>query len=139
MDTPDKRQRNHPETIRVRALVPSITVRDLATSLIWYRDVVGFHVDEAHDFEGEVRGYTLMAGAQQFLISQDDFAKGKDRIKGLGMRFYLQTAQDVDEMAAAIKGRGGILDSEPADMPWGARAFDIVDPDGFRFTILRQG
>jgi len=27
----------------------------------------------------------------------------------------------------AIKGRGGQLASEPADMPWGVRAFDLVD------------
>ena len=38
-------------------------------------------------------------------------------------------------LAGAIRERGGTLASEPADMPWGARAFDLVDPDGFRLTI----
>ena len=38
-------------------------------------------------------------------------------------------------MADFIKSRGGTLASEPAYMPWGARAFDLLDPDGFQLTI----
>jgi uncharacterized glyoxalase superfamily protein PhnB len=51
------------------------------------------------------------------------------------MRLHLTTAQNVDEIAAGIKQRGGKLDSEPADMPWGTRAFALTDPDGFKLTI----
>ena len=57
-------------------------------------------------------------------------------MKGLGMRFYLETVQDVDEIAEHIKARGGTLASEPADMPWGPRAFSLEDPDGFAFTVM---
>jgi len=138
MNAPDKAARSQPETLRLRGLAPSITVRDLQASLAWYRDVVGFHVDSAHEHEGVVRGYTLAAGTQHILIGQDDGAKGADRVKGLGMRFYLETTQDVDEIAAGITARGGTLASEPADMPWGPRAFDLVDPDGFAFTIMSE-
>jgi predicted enzyme related to lactoylglutathione lyase len=38
----------------------------------------------------------------------------------------------------AIKGRGGQLASEPADMPGGVRAFDLVDSDGFLLTISSE-
>ena len=38
-------------------------------------------------------------------------------------------------MKAGTKESGGILDSEPADMPWGARIFRLKDPDGFKLTI----
>ena len=41
-------------------------------------------------------------------------------------------------VAAAIKARGGELDSEPTDRPWGARDFSVVDPDGFRISISSQ-
>ena len=138
MNPPDKRDPNQPQTLRLRSLVPSVTVRDLEVSLAWYRDVVGFHVQEAHEHDGKVRGYTLVAGTEHLLIGQDDGAKGLDRVKGLGMRFYLESVRDVDQIAADIKARGGTLASEPADMPWGPRAFDLVDPDGFRFTIMSE-
>ena len=136
MNAPEVPDRRHADTLRLRNLVPSLTVRDLEASLAWYRDVVGFHVEEAHEYEGQVRGYTLIAGTQRLLLGQDDGAKGLDRVKGQGMRFYLETAHDVDVIASLIKSRGGTLASEPEDMPWGPRAFNLVDPDGFAFTIM---
>lgn len=132
----DTFQRSQPERLRARTLTPSLTVSDLPASLAWYRDVVGFHVKESHETDGVPTGYELVAGNQMLFISQDDFAKGRDRAKGLGMRFFLTTAQDVDELADGIKARGGTLASEPADLPWGPRAFSLVDPDGFTFSIV---
>ena len=41
-------------------------------------------------------------------------------------------------MAAAIKKRGGKLDSEPKDQPWGSRDFSLTDPDGFKLTIAAE-
>jgi len=72
------------------------------------------------------------------MLSQDDFAKGRDRKKGQGMRLWLNTVQDIDALAMQIKGRGGVLDQEPRDMPWGARVFTISDPDGFKFNVVQE-
>jgi uncharacterized glyoxalase superfamily protein PhnB len=69
------------------------------------------------------------------MIGQDDWQKGRDRKKGEGFRIYCTTTQDVDVLAAAIKKRGGRLDSEPVDQPWGSRDFSLTDPDGFKITI----
>jgi uncharacterized glyoxalase superfamily protein PhnB len=129
-------KRRTPETLRVRSVSPGLTVGDLQKSLAWYRDVAGFHVGEMWKGpDGAVRGAEVMAGAARFFLGQDDWAKGRDRKKGEGFRLNLTTAQSVDEIAAGIKQRGGKLDSEPADMPWGTRAFALTDPDGFKLTI----
>ena len=132
-------ERDRPESLRLSSIAPGITVNDLQASLSWYCDVVGFHVAETFEHEGEVRGAALIAGVSQLMVSQDDWAKGRDRVKGQGLRLYLRTTQDVDEVAAAIKARGGELASEPTDMPWGARVFNLVDPDGFQLTISSGG
>ena len=84
-------------------------------------------------------GAAIKAGRVRISLLQDDGKKGIDRLKGEGVRVHIGTAQDVDGMANAIKGRGGKLASEPTDMPWGARAFDLVDPDGFLLTISSEG
>ena len=97
--------------------------------------MVGFTVSEMWEHEGTAVGADLVAGSAHLLIGQDDWAKGRDRLKGVGFRLYMSTSQDVDEVAAAIVARGGTLESEPADMPWGGRAFSLVDPDGFQLTI----
>ncbi len=130
--------RNVPETLRLRSIAPGITVGDLDASLAWYRDVVGFTVGQLFEHEGEVRGAQLLAGTSALMIGQDDWAKGRDRVKGVGMRLHMTTAQDIDGLAAGIKERGGSLESEPADMPWGARAFSVVDPDGFQITFSSE-
>ena len=96
------------------------------------------HSDEKYEREGKVVGAAIKAGRVRLSLSQDDGKKGLDRKKGEGMRIYIATAQEVDGVANAIKGRGGILASEPADMPWGVRAFNLVDPDGFLLTISSE-
>jgi uncharacterized glyoxalase superfamily protein PhnB len=131
----ERRKRGAPETLRLRSISPAITVNDLQKSIAWYSDVVGFVVGEKWERDGQLSGVELMAGATRLMLGQDDWAKGKDRKKGQGFRLHLATAQDVDALAAAIKERGGTLATEPADMPWGTRAFDLVDPDGFALTI----
>jgi uncharacterized glyoxalase superfamily protein PhnB len=128
-------RRAQPESFRGRALSASLTVNDLQQSLAWYRDVIGFTVDNQYEREGKVMGVALKAGDVRILIGQDDGAKGWDRVKGEGFSLMITTVQDVDELAARIKERGGTLESEPADMPWGARVFRVKDPDGFKLAI----
>jgi len=116
----------------------SFTVNDYPTSVAWYRDVFGFHVEEEWKMEGKVVGALLRAGTVAMMIGQDDFAKGRDRKKGEGMRIYCTTRQDIDRLASEIKSRGGVLLSEPADTPWGSREFSVADPDGFKITVTRD-
>ena len=127
--------RKRPEALRIRTMSPGFTVNDLQQSLRWYCDVVGFTVEERWEHEGKLRGVMLKAGQASLALTQDDWAKGRDRTKGEAFRIYCTTVQDVDELAASIKERGGVLDSEPTTMPWGARSFGLVDPDGFNLTI----
>lgn len=114
---------------------PGFTVNDLEKSLFWYRDVLGFAVDERWERDGKLAGVSLQAGSVTFMIGQDDWKKGRDRKKGEGFRLYCETTQDVDALAAKIKARGGMLDEDPRDTPWGTRDFSMTDPDGFKLTI----
>jgi len=129
--------RAQPESFRAREVSASFTVRDLATSLAWYTDVLGFTIDRKHEREGNLFAVSLKAGAVRVLITQDNGAKGADRAKGEGFSLMFTTAQNVDELADRIKARGGTLATEPSDA-FGARVFRIVDPDGFRFVISSE-
>jgi uncharacterized glyoxalase superfamily protein PhnB len=117
------------------ALSASLTVNDLSKSLAWYQNVMGFTIDQKHEFEGKVRAFSLKAGDVRLLINQDNGAMGWDRAKGVGFSLQLTTNQNVDELARRITSVGGKLESEPADMPWGARVFRVKDPDGFSLVI----
>jgi uncharacterized glyoxalase superfamily protein PhnB len=119
----------------LRSVAPSFTVDDIAKSLTWYRDVMGFALGDKWEDNGKLMGAEMKAGSVVFMIGQDDWKKGRDRVKGEGFRLYCQTDQNVDRLADGIKARGGSLDQGPRDEPWGARAFTVVDPDGYKITI----
>ena len=130
--------RVQPETFRARALTASLTVRDIHASLAWYRDVIGFVVDRLHEREGELRAASLKAGSVRLLLGQDNGAKGWDREKGQGFSLQFTTAQSADALAERIRARGGTLETEPTDTPWGARVFRVRDPDGFTLVISSE-
>ena len=131
----DTDRRAKPETFRANELTASLTVKDVERSMAWYRDVLGFTIDNRYERGGKLMAVGLKAGSVRLLINQDDGAKGWDRAKGEGISIMFTTAQNVDEVAARIKESGGTLLTEPTDMPWGARAFRLQDPDGFKLAI----
>lgn len=122
-------------TLNLKELSPSFTANDLEKSLAWYRDVLGFAVEERYEREGKLVGVGLRAGGVFLMLSQDDWKKGRGRTKGEGFRIYCMTAGNVDALAKGIVARGGTLDQEPRDQPWGMRDFALTDPDGFKITI----
>src|SRR5256885_2815521 len=127
------RPRRQPETLRLRKLTPGFTATDLQRSMAFYRDVLGFVIGDEWRENGTLTGCEIHAGAVTFMLTQDDFAKGRDRAKGVGARIWCSTAQDLDRLAADIKARAGALDQEPHAMPWRQRAFMIADADGIKF------
>lgn len=120
------------------SLQASLTVKDLQKSVAWYVDVVGFTLDRRIERDGTLRGVAVSAGSVRIILNLDDGAKGWTRTKGEGFSLQITTTQDVDEIARRIKARGGSLDLEPKDMPWGARVLRARDPDGFRWTIAKR-
>jgi len=129
--------RQQPETLRLRNVRPALTANDVRKSLAFYGDVLGFFVKERWEEGGQLQGVELVAGSVTIMLSQDDFSKGKDRVKGVGQRLWCMTAQDVDTLAGQIRARGGKIDEGPTS-EWGMRFFTITDPDGFRLTFAQE-
>ena len=111
-----------------------MTVNDLERSLRFYEQGLGFTVEERWEEEGELRGVMLLAGDCRLGLSQDDWAQGRDRKKGVGFRVWAQTAQDLDELAARLRDHG-IQHEGPKTESWGSRTLTVTDPDGFKLTL----
>ena len=126
-----------PEPFHANTIAASLTATSLPTSLAWYRDVLGFTVARTFERDGTMFAASLRAGVVPMLLTQDDGARGSDRVKGEGFSLRLTTDQNIDELARGIRERGGILESEPADV-MGARAFRLRDPDGFKLVISSE-
>ena len=129
-----ERRQAAPESLRLRTLSPALTVNDLAASLSFYTEALGFTVEERWEEEGELKGVMLVAGNSHLGLSQDDWAKGRDRENGVGFRIFAETAQDLDELARRLREHGVEPDG-PKDDPWGTRSLTVTDPDGFKLTL----
>ena len=123
--------------LQVKTISPSLTVNDLQKSIRFFEGL-GFAVDEKWEDKGALIGVMLRAGQAEIGLSQDDWKKGRDRQKGVGVRISLSTTQNIDQLAKRAKDAGVTLDSEVHDTEWGSRAFEVTEPSGFKLTIYSQ-
>jgi|SRR5688572_2696114 uncharacterized glyoxalase superfamily protein PhnB len=121
-------------TLQGTSVMPSLTVNDLTKSLDFFA-ALGFEVEDRWEEKGVLLGVMLKAGEARLGLSQDDGKKGRDRAKGVGMRLYIEAADDIDAVAARAKAAGVALEREPHDTDWGNRAFEVKEPSGFLLTI----
>ncbi len=122
------------KTLQGKSVMPSLTVNNLQQSLQFFGDL-GFEIEDRWEDNGVVLGAMLKAGDARLGLSQDDGKKGRDRTKGVGMRIYIEAADDIDQVAARAKAAGITLTTEPHDTEWGTRAFEVTEPSGFALTI----
>ncbi len=124
-------------SLNATTLGGSLTCKDLAASMRWYRDVLGFDVEQTYENEGQMTAAVIASGHIRIVLNQDNGKLGWERIKGQGL--YLQinvaTPADVDATAERIKAAGGALIDAPADRPWGVRMCQFLDPDGFKLGV----
>lgn len=92
-------------------------------------------VHQRMETDGKLNGAMLGSGRVTLAISQDDFSKGRDRAKGVGMGLYIVTAEGLAEVVSRLKKAGIALEAPIAPMPWGPMGFTVRDPDNFRVTV----
>lgn len=123
--------------LNATSIAPSLTVNDIQQSLRFFEGL-GFAVEERWEENGALQGVMMRAGHARIGLSQDDWKKGRDRAKGVGMRIFIGTAQNIDELAARAKAAGITLDVDAHDTEWGTRAFEATEPSGFKVTISTE-
>ena len=126
------------EAVQISAILPTLTVDDLQKSIAFY-EALGFTIDERWEEQGTLQGVMMRAGKTEIGLNQDDWKKGRDRTKGIGVRLAIQTAPgSVDDIAKRARNAGLTLKSDPHDTEWKSRAFEVVDPSGFLLTIFSE-
>jgi uncharacterized glyoxalase superfamily protein PhnB len=121
-------------TLRGTSVMPSLTVNNLQQSLDFFTGL-GFEIEDRWENDGVLLGVMIKAGEAHLGLNQDDGKKGRDRIKGVGVRLYIEANNDIDQVAARAKASGITLQTEPHDTEWGTRAFEVTEPSGFLLTI----
>ena len=118
-------------------LVPELLCSDVARSIAFYRDVLGFHV--LFDRPDEGFAYLDREGAQVMLEQESDFWLTGERVRpyGRGVNFQIEVA-DVDALCERVT-QAGVPLFRPLGDRWyrqdevenGNRQFLVQDPDGY--------
>lgn len=135
---PERPVRARPESLRLRSMSASLTVSDIERALVFYGKGLGFYVAQRWETDGKLEGLTLRAGVCELNLAQDDWAKGRERKRGEGVRLWLETVQDLDAIAERAESFGAVITEWPADRSWGVRSFSLDDPDGYHLSFFHR-
>ena len=110
-------------------------VKDMATMIRFYRDVLGFDIKEDENTDNV---YLVKDGTLFLLYGRNDFetltGKRYEYLKGINahseMALYVDSFSQVDEEYQKAIDNGATSLLEPTTEPWGQRTCFIADPEG---------
>lgn len=119
---------------------PTLPVADVAASVAYYRDVLGFEADFLHGDPptfGRVMKGDRTYGDPVYLRFALAPAGGVTHAGEVA----IHVGHDVDGLFEAYRDRGVALLHPPRSEPWGLREFRVADPDGhvLRFAGYLDG
>jgi len=112
-----------------------IFVKDMATMVRFYRDVLNFEIKED---ENTSNVYLVKDGTLFLLYRRTDFEKMTNRTYGYAndinghyeIALSVDNYEEVDSTFKEVVSKGAIPILEPTTMPWGQRTCYISDPEG---------
>jgi lactoylglutathione lyase len=117
-----------------------LAVRDVAASVAFYRDVVGFELEAEYD--DPPYASLGLAGMRLSLAEQGHASDDRPGVEMTAPADPSKAAvvvvvevEDARSEYAAMQGAGVPLLAEPYEPPWGGCRFFCIDPDGFLVEI----
>ena len=129
------------DTIRFTAVTPNLIVRDIARSLAFYRDVLGFTIkDTVPPAAPFVFVWLERGGVTVFLndpaaVAKDIPAYAAPAFGGTATLFVI--VEGVDALHAQIAPRVPVV-MPLHTQPYGMREFAVHDPDGHLLTFAER-
>ena len=121
-----------------RKLTPNLMVEDVAATVAFYRDVLGFSVLATVPPEGDSFGWAMMqrGNVEIMFQSRDSLTHDlpalglKDIPIGGSLTFYIEVAEDIDTLYAALKDKVSLV-AEPHNTFYDTREFYFRDLNGY--------
>lgn len=140
-----------PVPIQRRIHVVTLAVDDLARSLAFYREGLGFEspgiigtefVGDAANPGGAAAMFDLEGGLILSLYGREDLAKdagipvARPSSGEFSLGHVVARREDVDAVLARAVAAGAVSLGEPHDRPWGIYSAYFRDPDGHLWEII---
>ncbi len=122
-------------------LSPTLLVEDIAQSLKFYTETLGFEeIGKLPGPDGKLvyasvkwKDATIMFGKASWLPEE------ARPYRGAGVDFYIlgDEEDDLDQYYKMLKEQGVNIVKDIEDQFWGDRTFSITDPDGYQLTFAK--
>jgi catechol 2,3-dioxygenase-like lactoylglutathione lyase family enzyme len=119
--------------VEVLAVFPKLLVRDVAASIAFYRNTLGFRVASSFGepptfaiIDRDGRGVHLKQGEPRPRRSREDAWDAYFEVRG------------IDALHAELRGKGARIVRGPELLPYGMREIDVVDPDGYALCFAED-
>jgi PhnB protein len=125
----------------MQSLIPALAVKDVAASLRFYNDVLGFETSfTMPDAGGKLMHASVRRGDVEIMFGRLDLTDAHDQgALGKGVSLYTTVAdtEDIDGLFAHARKSGATIVQEPKDQFWGHRDWTVADPDGYRIVVSK--
>jgi catechol 2,3-dioxygenase-like lactoylglutathione lyase family enzyme len=117
---------------------PNVIVSDMAASLAFYRDVLGFQLEQSvPDQAPFVFAWLKRGGVELFLNDAKPVVSEFTNLRAGNTSTLFVIVNDVDAFHAQLTGRARIV-MGLTDQFYGMREFAILDPDGYLITFAQR-
>lgn len=113
----------------IAAIAPQFFTADLAATLQYYKDKLGFETQFIYGDPGVYAGAIRDGRSIFFRCVQSWTAQGAEKYQEEYLDAYL-IAEDIDALYAEYQSRGVEFAREIGSMPWAFREFVVKDCDG---------
>jgi catechol 2,3-dioxygenase-like lactoylglutathione lyase family enzyme len=113
-----------------------LLVSDVAATVAYYRDTLGFHVDFEHG--SPPIHARVSSGDRDGPIAARIRFEHSPAPTTPSCYLYVHVGQRLDDLFAEYRTRGVKIVSEPIDRPWGLRQFEIRDCNGYLLTFAAE-
>lgn len=116
-------------------------VKDMQTSIKFYRDGLGFETAEKGDNPGIV--FFNSSGSKLELFPLEELAKDIDEqnppagtgFSGITLAYNAKSKEEVDRVMDLARRAGGKVVKEPKDVFWGGYSGYFTDPEGYYWEV----
>lgn len=117
------------KTATVSAVWPLLVVKDLETSLAFYRDRLGFSLQRGAEADGRLFWCRISRGGASLMLQAWHQEDGPVEGRGRGVTLYF-LCDDADALYAEFVSRGVALEP-PTTAYYGMRQLFVPEPDGY--------
>ncbi len=119
----------------LKDLIPMLCVCDVAASLVWYREHLGFDLDTPEskfEEDGQLRWCMIRSGQVRLMLTGGSAwaDENDDRRAGRAMPTFYFYPDDVVPLYESLRA-GGCEPTEPFVTFYGMKEITLKDPDGY--------